>query len=188
MGKTSLLKSYATKEFSKEYTTTVFDNYSVDVMVNGEVCNVGIIDTPSHQNYDKLRPMSYNQTDIILVCYSVVKQNSFRSITEKWVPEINFFASKTPFMIVGTQIDLRKDLEVKIKPDKNGKKENKWLSQKQGKKLSKELAKYGNCIGYVECSALTQQGLKTVFDEAIRCVTSKETGDKVKEKGKCYVL
>ena len=187
VGKTSLLKSYASHKFSQEHTPTVFDNYIVDVMVNGEMCHLGLFDTPSHENYDKLRPMSYSQANVILICYSVVRPSSFKSITEKWVPEIHFFANKTPFFLVGTQTDLRNDLNVDLNSSKVKKVSKEVVSRKQGKKLAKELAKYGSCIGHVECSALTQQGLKTVFDEAIRSATTHASGDKNK-KGKCYLI
>eukprot|EP00800_Vazella_pourtalesii_P011539 TRINITY_DN2777_c2_g1_i1.p1 TRINITY_DN2777_c2_g1~~TRINITY_DN2777_c2_g1_i1.p1 ORF type:complete len:203 (+),score=24.38 TRINITY_DN2777_c2_g1_i1:331-939(+) len=188
VGKTSLLKSYATHKFSREHTPTIFDNYLVDVMVNGEICHLGLFDTASHENYDKLRPMSYSQANIVLICYSVVKPSSFRSITEKWVPELHFFANKTPFILVGTQTDLRSEMEINLNSNSPAKFErHDTVSRKQGKKLSKELSKYCNCIGHVECSALTQQGLKTVFDEVIRSATSRSK-DKMKGKGKCYVL
>ena len=48
------------------------------------------------------------------------------------------------------------------------------------------MAKEINAVKYLECSALTQKGLKNVFDEAIRAVLC----PKVKErKGKsCEIL
>ena len=187
VGKTSLLKSYASHKFSQEHTPTVFDNYLVDVMVNGELCHLALFDTPSHENYDKLRPMSYSQANVILICYSVVKPSSFKSITEKWVPEVHFFAAKTPFFLVGTQSDLRNDLNVELNSSSVKKLPQKFVTKKEGKKLAKELAKYGSCMGHVECSALTQQGLKIVFDEAIRSATTQASGEKLK-KGKCYLL
>merc|ERR1712157_177388 len=78
----------------------------------------------------------------------------------KWVPEITHHCQKTPFLLVGTQIDLRDDAATIEKLAKN---KQKPLSLEAGEKLAKEL----RAVKYVECSALTQKGLKNVFDEAI---------------------
>ena len=61
------------------------------------------------EDYDRLRPLSYPQTDVFLVCFSVVSPSSFENVKEKWVPEITHHCPKTPFLLVGTQIDLRDD-------------------------------------------------------------------------------
>ena len=78
----------------------------------------------------------------------------------QWVPEITHHCQKTPFLLVGTQIDLRDDQATVEKLAKN---KQKPISFDQGDKLSREL----KAVKYVECSALTQKGLKNVFDEAI---------------------
>ena len=57
----------------------------------------------------RLRPLSYPQTDVFLVCFSTVSPSSFENVKEKWVPEITHHCQKTPFLLVGTQIDLRDD-------------------------------------------------------------------------------
>ena len=79
---------------------------------------------------------------------------------EQWVPEITHHCPKTPFLLVGTQIDLRDDAGT-IK--KLAKKKQKAITVEQGEKLAREL----KAVKYVECSALTKKGLKNVFDKAI---------------------
>lgn len=69
--------------------------------------------------------------------------------TLQWVPEITHHCSKTPFLIVGTQIDLRDDSSMVEKLAKN---RQRPISFEQGEKLAKEL----KAVKYVECSALTQ--------------------------------
>ena len=157
VGKTCLLISYTTNSFPKDYVPTVFDNYSANVMVDGKPVNLGLWDTAGQEDYDRLRPLSYPQTDVFLVCFSTVSPSSFENVKEKWVPEITHHCQKTPFLLVGTQIDLRDDATTIEKLAKN---KQKPLSLEMGEKLAKEL----RAVKYVECSALTQKGLKNVFE------------------------
>uniref|UniRef100_A0A8C6UYL6 Cell division cycle 42, like n=1 Tax=Neogobius melanostomus TaxID=47308 RepID=A0A8C6UYL6_9GOBI len=61
---------------------------------------------------------------------------------------------------VGTQVDLREDSNTIEKLAKN---KQRPIAPENGDKLYREL----RAVKYVECSALTQRGLKNVFDEAI---------------------
>ncbi|CAG9558128.1 unnamed protein product [Danaus chrysippus] len=173
VGKTCLLISYTTNKFPSEYVPTVFDNYAVTVMIGGEPYTLGLFDTAGQEDYDRLRPLSYPQTDVFLVCFSVVSPSSFENVKEKWVPEITHHQQKTPFLLVGTQIDLRDDPGTM---EKLAKIKQKPVSFEQGEKLAKEL----KAVKYVECSALTQKGLKNVFDEAI--LAALEPPEPVKKK------
>lgn len=67
----------------------------------------------------------------------------------QWVPEITHHCQKTPFLLVGTQIDLRDENTTLEKLAKN---KQKPITMEQGEKLAKEL----KAVKYVECSALTQ--------------------------------
>ena len=67
----------------------------------------------------------------------------------QWVPEITHHCPKTPFLLVGTQVDLRDDAGTIEKLSKN---KQKPISQEAGEKLAREL----RAVKYVECSALTQ--------------------------------
>lgn len=69
----------------------------------------------------------------------------------------------TPIVLVGTKLDLRDDKDTL---EKLREKKLAPLTYPQALNMAKEIG----AVKYLECSALTQKGLKTVFDEAIRAV------------------
>ncbi|ODV83543.1 hypothetical protein CANARDRAFT_29978 [[Candida] arabinofermentans NRRL YB-2248] len=178
VGKTCLLISYTTNRFPEDYVPTVFDNYAVTVLIGDEPYTVGLFDTAGQEDYDRLRPLSYPQTDVFLICFSVVVPSSFDNVKEKWVPETLHHAPQVPCLIVGTQIDLRDDTTV---IENLARQHQKPITPQQGERLAKEL----KAIKYVECSAMTQAGLKNVFDEAIVAALEPPVTKKSK---KCTIL
>jgi len=166
VGKTCLLISYTTNAFPGEYIPTVFDNYSANVMVDGKPINLGLWDTAGQEDYDRLRPLSYPQTDVFLVCFSVISSSSFENVKTKWVPEIQHHAPNVPILLVGTKSDLRKD-------DNTIKQLNSRQQIMVTVEAAQRMAKEIGAVNFLECSALTQEGLKQVFDDAIRAAMSK---------------
>ncbi len=75
----------------------------------------------------------------------------------------------TPIILVGLKIDLREDKTTLAELSEKGVKP---ISTAEGQAIGKEIGAYR----YLECSALTQKGLKEVFDEAVSGI------------GKCVVL
>ena len=136
------------------------------------------ISMTGQEDYDRLRPLSYPQTDVFLICFSIAVPASFDNVREKWFPEVRHHCPGTPCLLVGTQVDLRDDSATIEKLARN---KQKPISLEQGEKLAKELG----AVKYVECSSLTQKGLKNVFDEAIMAALEPP---KSKSSRKCVLL
>eukprot|EP00020_Sapocribrum_chincoteaguense_P010046 CAMPEP_0170738494 /NCGR_PEP_ID=MMETSP0437-20130122/4675_1 /TAXON_ID=0 /ORGANISM="Sexangularia sp." /LENGTH=196 /DNA_ID=CAMNT_0011076921 /DNA_START=96 /DNA_END=686 /DNA_ORIENTATION=+ len=181
VGKTCLLISYTSNSFPKEYVPTVFDNYSANVKVDDEVVSLGLWDTAGQEDYDRLRPLSYPGTDIFLICFSVVSHTSFSNVKSKWWPEVTHHCPKATLMLVGTKIDLRDDPQTLEKLRSKNKEPIDWSA-------AESMARDIKAVGFMECSALTQKGLKQVFDEAIKAVICPETPVSKKGAGKCVLL
>lgn len=163
VGKTCMLVSYATNKFPSEYVPTVFDNYAVSLSVCNKPLMLGLFDTAGQEDYDRLRVLAYPDTDVFVVCFSVMSPTSYENVEEKWAPEIHHYRETTPFILVGTQADLRDNYYEIQRLQKN---RQRPVTFDMGIKMADNIG--ANC--YVECSALTQKGLKAVFDNAILAV------------------
>ena len=61
------------------------------------------------EDFNKLRVLSYINSDVFLVCFSVANPESFTKVQDSWVPELRHYIPDTPFILVGTQVDIRQD-------------------------------------------------------------------------------
>ncbi|KAE9417388.1 hypothetical protein Angca_009116, partial [Angiostrongylus cantonensis] len=152
VGKTTLLFAYTEKEFRSVYSTTVFDNWSITVNIEHRTYNVNIFDTAGQEDYMHLRCLSYPNTDVFLLCFSLVDPKSLDVCQTIWLPEIRKYAGdNVPVLLVGTKEDLMESTD-----------ERKRVSFEAARKAAHEMG----CVKFLPCSALTHRGLKQVFDEA----------------------
>jgi len=134
-------------------------------MVDGKAINLGLWDTAGAEDYDRLRPLSYPMTNVFLVEFSIISPSSFENVGAKWVPEISHHCPGVPWILVGNKKDLRDDPAILDKLLTQG---HSPITFEQGLAKANQLG----AVTYLENSALTQEGLKTVFDEAIRAALS----------------
>ena len=93
------------------------------------------------------------------------------------MPELQHHCPGTPFLLVGTKLDLRDDTET---IQKLSERKQAPITYAQGVAMAREIG----AVKYVECSALTQKGLKNAFDESIRAVLYPQPVGKKGKKSK----
>ncbi|PVG02767.1 signal transducer [Serendipita vermifera] len=159
-GKTCLLIGYAENRFPETYVPTVFENYVKMVSFDGKLVEVALWDTAGQEEYDRLRPLSYPESSVILIVFAIDYPTSLENVTDKWFPEVAHFCPGVPMILVGTKTDLRGDDHTKRMLSAQGLKP---VSPEQGGGVAKEIG-----AKYTECSAKTGQGLQEVFTLALR--------------------
>jgi hypothetical protein len=68
---------------SQAYIPTVFENYVTQVSFEGKEVELALWDTAGQEEYDRLRPLSYPESDIILIVFSVDFPTSLANVSDK---------------------------------------------------------------------------------------------------------
>ncbi|XP_020025282.1 transforming protein RhoA-like isoform X1 [Castor canadensis] len=177
-GKTCLLTAFSKDQFPKVYVSTVFKNYVAGIEVDGTPVELALWDTAGREHYAHLRPLSYPDSDVILLCFSIDCPESLENIPEKWIPEVKHFCPNVPIILVGNKKDLRDDEQTR---QKLSKKRQKPIRPDQGRDMANTIG----ALGYMECSAKTKDGVREVFEMATRAALQTRRG---KEKSGCFIL
>ncbi|SCW03767.1 LAFE_0G17766g1_1 [Lachancea fermentati] len=187
-GKTCLLIVFAKGKFPQVYVPTVFDNYVADVEVDGRRVELALWDTAGQEDYDRLRPLSYPDSNVVLICFSIDLPDSLENVMEKWISEVLHFCQGVPIILVGCKVDLRNDSQVIENLRANG-------QEPVSQAAAQEVAEQIGAVEYIECSAKTGYGVREVFEAATRASlmgkqgkTKKSKKSSTKKKKKCVVL
>ncbi|GIX68689.1 transforming protein RhoA [Caerostris darwini] len=151
-GKTCLLIVFSKNQFPEVYIPTVFENYVADIEVDGKLVELALWDTAGQEDYDRLRPLSYRDTDVILMCFSINNPDSLENIPDKWNPEVQHFCPSVPAILVGNKKDTRTSND------------HRHVTYEEGYEMAQKIGAYG----YAECSAKTQEGVRDLFEMAAR--------------------
>ncbi|ODV90684.1 hypothetical protein CANCADRAFT_25035 [Tortispora caseinolytica NRRL Y-17796] len=176
-GKTCLLIVFSIGTFPEVYIPTVFENYVADVAVDGKHVELALWDTAGQEDYDRLRPLSYPDSNVILICFAIDSPDSLDNVQEKWISEVLHFCQGLPIILVGCKKDLRfdpKTIETLRQTNQRP------VTPEEGRAVAEKIG----AVRYLECSAKTQEGVREVFEHATRAALIVPD----KEKKKCVVL
>jgi len=178
VGKTCLLVTYVRNEFPENYVPTIFDNYPKEMSAGGQVHTVNLWDTAGQEDFDRLRPLSYSDANVIVLCYAINSPASYENVNLKWIPELHKYLPNIPIVLVATKLDLRSDPETlqnlqarNLQP----------IGYEQGRQLRRKIRAHK----FFECSALTRENITTVFEEALDCVINPRA---YKDDGCCPII
>ena len=121
------------------------DFYTKNHFINGELCIVELLDILGQDIYSNFRAEFYPRADGFIFCFDVMSPSSFHNLRTKFVPEIQRLSPGAPFILVGTKSDIYEKLATGD--------------------LGLGVARTVGALTYMECSALTNHGVRNVFEE-----------------------
>ena len=62
--------------------------WCVQVTVDGRTISLNLWDTAGQEEYDRLRTLSYPQTNVFIICFSISSPASYENVKHKWHPEV----------------------------------------------------------------------------------------------------
>lgn len=155
---------------------TVFETYISDIELDDKQVELALWDTAGQEDYDRLRPLSYPDTDVILLCFAINSKDSLENVVEKWKPEVDHFCPKVPVVLVGLKKDLRYDETLREELRRS---EGALVRPEEGREMMGRIQAYA----YMECSAKTKEGVRAVFETATRAALTER-----KKRSICLLL
>ena len=163
IGKTQLLTVLKGEPFPERLVPSIFDNYTQNVTYNGKNYALHIWDTPGQDEFNRLRPLSYQDAKVVLLCFGLNNRTSFNNAKKHWLDEINYYCKGVKIILVGTNLDLRTNTKDSVTDAE-----------------ALEFCKENNFVDYIAVSAKNGTNTSEIFPKVIDCALEKE------EKS-CYI-
>ncbi|CAK5266469.1 unnamed protein product [Mycena citricolor] len=140
-----------------------FDVYPVSVCDDPNASLLLFQDTPGSYTYDRLRPLAYAHTQVVLLCFSIDSPDSLHDILTRWTPELDLLGShlRVPRLLVGCRADLRTDSRVVRELRLAGELP---VSSDDADAVARRVG----AVGYVECSARDGTGVDDLVHRVAR--------------------
>lgn len=159
-GKTALIHRYVQSKFLQTYTPTGFYTYNSQYSLSDTYnIQMSIWDTSGDESYDRVRPLSYKDADLVIICFAIDQAESMEDVLTRWYPEVKVQCPNVPIMLVGCKSDRRQEIKA-LPPDKA---KPTCVTYDQGLKIAKQI----NALVYTETSAkLSQRSVNDVMEVA----------------------
>ncbi|PIG89880.1 GTP-binding protein RHO3 [Aspergillus arachidicola] len=203
-GKTSALNVFTRGFFPTKTMSTVIASTpsvsnshihtSLDIFVDNVHMELSLWDTAGQEEFDRLRALSYEDTHVIMLCFSVRSlrpriggyqlnarmqvdsPDSFENVASKWVDEISENCPGVKMVLTALKCDLRKDEFENPNPNA--------ITYEQGLAKAKEIG----AVKYLECSAVQNRGIMETFYEAAKVALEVKAQGSNGSKEGCVIL
>uniref|UniRef100_A0A8C7CJ00 Ras homolog family member F n=1 Tax=Oncorhynchus kisutch TaxID=8019 RepID=A0A8C7CJ00_ONCKI len=181
-GNGPLVQKTDCSQHSRKYAPSVFEKYVTTVTYGGKEIRLNLYDTAGQDDYDRLRPLSYQNANLVLVCYDVTNPTSFENVLIKWYPEVNHFCHDVPVILIGCKTDLRKDKE---RTRRLKAMDQAPITYTQGE----ETRRHMSAELYLECSAKYRENVEDIFRDATKkALASSRRARQRTKKRHCVIL
>ncbi|KAJ3189538.1 GTP-binding protein Rho1 [Irineochytrium annulatum] len=123
-------------------------------------------DTAGQETYAGLRPITYFDMDVIVLCFDVSRPESLANVEELWTPELYNYAPDLPVILVACKTDLRHDPATHEVLGRVGMGP---VTRKEGEAMAARIG----ARAYVECSAVWNVNVTDVFEAAAKAALDK---------------
>lgn len=166
-GKTSLFSSYVRGSFPSAYEPTIFENHRAFVgSKNGLRLSADLWDTAGQEEYERLRRLSYQDANVVIIAYSVDAPESLPNVTDVWAPEVLTYAPDAAIIMVA----LKSDCQHRVDPSQ-----------------ARHVAESIGALAHIQCSSLQMYHVNEVFDAVFNIIINKEEERKNKIQAQSHL-